>query len=119
MSAVVIPDWYDHKIQMGRVGRHHWNIPRLIHLASELPVFDLPLRHTVLNYTFSKMTLREYTMHMRAVMNADLKYPIILDEDGELIDGRHRLVKALFLDHSTIKAVRFDKNPSADSIDPE
>ena len=51
-------------------------------------------------------------MHMKAVNDADLKRPIILDEDGELMDGRHRLMKAMLLGKKTIKAVRFDENPS-------
>jgi len=28
------------------------------------------------------------------------------------MDGRHRLMKAMLLGHETIKAVRFDENPS-------
>jgi len=57
-------------------------------------------------------------MHMRAVSNADLNYPIILDEDGEILDGRHRIMKALFLGKETIKAVRFEENPRPCSIEP-
>jgi ParB-like chromosome segregation protein Spo0J len=49
---------------------------------------------------------------MQAVNAADLSKPIILNEDGELLDGRHRIMKALLVGHSTIKAVRFDENPS-------
>lgn len=33
-------------------------------------------------------------------------------EIGELMDGRHRLMKAMLLGHEKIKAVRFDENPS-------
>jgi hypothetical protein len=51
-------------------------------------------------------------MHIKAVENADLKCPIILDEDGEIMDGRHRIMKALWKGKKTIKAVRFDVNPS-------
>ena len=36
---------------------------------------------------------------------ADLNYPIILDETGDLIDGTHRLRKALNTGVKTIKAV--------------
>lgn len=38
--------------------------------------------------------------------------PLILDEDGEVMDGRHRLMKAMLTGAETIKAVRFDENPS-------
>lgn len=51
-------------------------------------------------------------MHMHAVEAADLSCPIILDEDGEIMDGRHRVMKALYLEQPTIRAVRFDVNPT-------
>lgn len=51
-------------------------------------------------------------MHMAAINAADLSYPIILDEDGEIMDGRHRIMKAMLAGEKTIKAVRFDENPS-------
>ena len=62
--------------------------------------------------TYEELTLRELADHMQAVLDADLSYPIILDEDGEIMDGRHRLMKAILNRESTIKAVRFDVNPS-------
>ena len=49
--------------------------------------------------------------------NADLNCPIILDEDGEIMDGRHRIVKAIITHEKTIKAVRFDENPEPCKID--
>ena len=77
---------------------------------------DVPLNHLSVYYAYEKLTLREMVMHMKAVNAADLDKPIILDEDGELMDGRHRLMKAMLLDQQTIKAVRFDENPSPDRV---
>ena len=77
---------------------------------------DVPINHLRLYYTYEKLALREMVMHMKAVNNADLDRPIILDEDGELMDGRHRLMKAMLLGLDTIKAVRFDENPSPDKV---
>ncbi len=76
---------------------------------------DVPLSHLSLYYTYEKITLREMVMHMKAVQSADLEKPIILDEDGELMDGRHRLMRAMLEGRPTIKAVRFDENPLPDS----
>lgn len=73
---------------------------------------EVPLDHLHLYYTYEKLTLREMVMHMQAVNDADLSFPIILDEDGELLDGRHRLMKAMLTGAHTIKVVRFDENPS-------
>ena len=50
--------------------------------------------------------------HFKAVVAADLDCPIILEEDGDIMDGRHRIMKAMYEGRDTIKAVRFDANPS-------
>lgn len=107
-----IAEWHQPKDQMCYLGRNSWSVPRLFELARELPVMDIPLNHMSVYYTYDKLTLREMVTHMQAVNNADLGKPVILDEDGELMDGRHRLMKAMLLGNETIKAVRFDENPS-------
>lgn len=111
-----VKDWHPPREQMCSLGRHSWSVPRLFELARELPVMDVPLNHLSLYYTYEKLTLREMVMHMKAVNDADLDKPIILDEDGELMDGRHRLMKAMIEGAATIKAVRFDENPSPDRV---
>ena len=58
-------------------------------------------------------------MHMKAVLNADLSFPIILDEDGEIMDGRHRIMKAILEGKRNIKAVRFNENPEPCSVNKE
>jgi len=98
--------------QMAQLGRHKWHVPRLFELAKNLPVMEVPLDHMNMYYKYDNLTLRELAGHMVAVENADLKYPIILDEDGEIMDGRHRLLKAIIKGKKTIKAVRFAENPS-------
>lgn len=102
---------------MCNLGRHHWSVPRLFELARDLPIMEVPLRHLHLFNTYERLTLREMVMHMQAVNAADLSRPIILDEDGEIMDGRHRIMKALLEGAETIKAVRFDENPPPDRID--
>lgn len=106
-----IKAWIDPKDQMCSIGRHCWSVPRLFELSRSLPVMDVPLNHLSLWYTYEKLTLREMVMHMKAVNDADLDKPIILDEDGELMDGRHRLMRAMLNGDATIKAVRFEENP--------
>jgi len=98
--------------QQCKLGRHCWYIARLITLSKDLEVMDIPLQHLNVYYTYEKLTLRGMVMHINAVNDADLKYPIILDEDGELMDGMHRIMKAIVSGQKTIKAVRFDLNPS-------
>lgn len=97
--------------QFSRLGNHEWAIARLITLSADLEVMEIPLRHLNIYNKYESLTLREMVMHFRAVNESDLRYPIVLDEDGEIMDGRHRIMKALLDGHKTIKAVRFDKNP--------
>ncbi len=78
---------------------------------------DVPINHMSLYFCYEKLTLREMVMHMKAVNAADLDTPIIMDEDGEIMDGRHRLMKAMLLGLPTVKVVRFDENPSPCRVD--
>lgn len=107
-----ISDWVHPNDQMCTLGRHSWSVPRLFELARSLPVMEVPLDHLNLYYTYEKLTLREMVMHIKAVNAADLDQPIIIDEDGELMDGRHRLMKAMLTGATTVKVVRFDENPA-------
>lgn len=116
-----LPNTYSQDEYFGRLGKHKWRCSRLFKLIENLPVLDIPLDHLCVFYklkTYSP-TLREFASEMKRIMKSDLKYPIILDEDGEVIDGRHRIIKALYLGHKTIKAVRFDINPEPDEIEKE
>ena len=106
-----IAEWVSHKEQECRIGCHKWSVARLIQLSADLPVMNVPLDHMCVYYRYEKLTLRDMVMHMTAVNDADLDLPIILDEDGELMDGRHRIMKAMLTGAKTIKAVRFDENP--------
>lgn len=98
--------------QFIRFGCKEWQVARLIQLSKDFEVFDLPLRALNINYTLGEQTLRSMVQHIEAVNSADLSYPIILDEDGEIFDGRHRVMRALLDGAESIKAVRFDENPS-------
>ena len=104
------------KIEEGqtcRLGNYSWSVARLITLTKGLKVMRIPLAHLNVYNIYPEMTLRDMVMHINAVNDANLSYPIILDEDGELMDGRHRIMKALLNNKKTIKAVRFDINPTA------
>lgn len=106
-----IKEWISPQEQMCTLGKHTWSVARLFELARKLPVMNVPLDHLNIYYTYDKLTLREMVMHMKAVNNADLEKPIILDENGDIMDGRHRVMKAILIGAETIKAVRFEENP--------
>lgn len=106
-----IPEWYSHKTQMCTIGNHSWSVARLIELARDLPVMEIPLDHLNVYYAYRDTTVREMVMHMKAVNAADLEAPILLDEDGRLMDGLHRIMKAMLTGRASVRAVRFDENP--------
>ena len=92
-----------------------WSIARLIALSKDLPVFEATMAGIATDYTLtSSADLRDFAAHMRKVLNADLSYPIILAPNGVIMDGRHRLTKAILEGRTTIKAVRFDQMPDPD-----
>lgn len=112
-----IPEWCKPQDQTAQIGRHHWSVSRLFQLSKDLPIMEIPIDAINVWHNYEKLSIRQFLMHMKAVNDADLTYPIILDEDGEIMDGRHRLMKAILLGHKTIKAVRFDENPSPCKVD--
>jgi len=98
--------------QMCRLGTHCWSVARLAQLSIGFEVMEIPLAHMEMYSTYEKMTLRQMCGHITSVNNADMSKPIILDEDGCIMDGRHRLMRAIINGDDTIKAVRFAVNPT-------
>jgi len=47
-----------------------------------------------------------------------LSTPIILNPDGRVLDGNHRVAKAMLERHRTIKAVRIIEMPEPDFVGP-
>ena len=91
-----------------------FNIHECIRLSADLPVIDLDIDTMNIRYCSPcDNAVRSFVEHMKSVMDADLQYPILLDQDGYIIDGRHRLCKALYLGEKTIKAMRFNSDDDA------
>jgi len=93
------------------LGKNTWSVDRLIQLSKDFKVFKIPVDGLNV-YTKYDITLRQLVAHIKAVQKADLKFPIILDEDGEILDGRHRIMKAILEGKSYVLAVRFGLNPT-------
>ena len=54
--------------------------------------------------------------HVRLIEAADLSYTIILAADGAVMDGMHRVAKAVLAGHDHIDAVQFDRDPEPDFV---
>jgi hypothetical protein len=64
-------------------------------------------------------SIRAVSAHARRIMEADLAYPVILCAEGRLMDGGHRLAKALMAGAEEIDAVRFAVTPEPDEFLPD
>lgn len=90
-----------------------WSVAGLIESAKELEPFDLPLCAIYIGSNiFAPITsakdLAEHVMRVNAV---NMDHPIILDDEGFIMDGWHRVARALAEGRATVRAVRFDKTP--------
>ena len=59
-------------------------------------------------------TLRVVAGHFKKMLAAEPSYPIILNDNGALMDGGHRICKALAEGKKTILAVQFPTMPTPD-----
>jgi hypothetical protein len=98
-----------------------WDVDRLIALTADLPRREVPLdsiRELDEPFWFgggsANATCRAVAEHARLIMEADLRYPIILGADGRVMDGMHRVAKAYLEGRSGILAVRLDVDPEPD-----
>ncbi len=101
-----------------------WDIHRLVELSSDLPVTEVPLSDIVeIDEIYWYRNGRDYptcrsiAMHAKLINETDLTHPIILCQDGRVMDGMHRVLKALIGGDDTIQAVKFTRNPEPDYID--
>ena len=105
-----------------------WDVYRLIAISRDLPVHRVSLSAiTELDEAYwwdagsPPPTCRQVIEHMQLVEAADLQYPIILCPQGRVMDGMHRVAKALLLGKSEVAAVRLPELPSPDhvGVDPD
>ena len=98
----------------GEDGLDAWDVDRLVELSKSLPVKQVPLEsidEIDSVYWFDdrheRPTVRRVVDHARLIEEVDLSYPIILGSDGRVMDGMHRIAKALLEGRATIDAVQF------------
>jgi hypothetical protein len=67
------------------------------------------------------ITCRQIADHARLIRDSDFTFPIILSSDGRVMDGMHRVCKALLENLPDIEAVRFFHDPEPDyiGVDPD
>lgn len=108
------------------LGLPAWDVDKLVALARVRPVEDLPLASIAEvdeNWWFAHgevPTVRRVLEHLRLMEEVDLSFPVIVDPDGRLMDGMHRVAKALSLGRDSIEAHRLPTLPPPDfvGVDP-
>jgi len=112
----------------GPDGLRAWDVDRLVMLTSGLNRESVPLgsiREIDEPYwstgASDSPTCREIVEHTRFIEEADLTFPVILSSDGRVMDGMHRVAKALLQGRTHIDAVRFLRDPDPDyvGVNPE
>jgi len=98
-----------------------WDVDRLVILSRDFAVRAVPLAQLSevdmpVGGNDAALSWRGLVEHMQLVDAADLAYPIILAADGRIMDGRHRVTKALREGRATIDAVQFSEDPPPDHV---
>ena len=98
-----------------------WDVDRLVRLSSALPRKQVSLSSiqeldevwlTPDNCRSWRAMLERITL----IHDADLSFPIILSANGAVMDGMHRVAKAVLQGQQTIDAVQFSVDPEPDHV---
>jgi hypothetical protein len=98
----------------GEEGLDAWDVDRLVELSKDLPVKDVDLAsidEIDSVYWFDDLerpTVRKVVDHARLIEEVDMSHPIILGFDGRVMDGMHRIARALLEGWTKISAVQFE-----------
>ena len=100
-----------------------WSVHRLVELSRDLTRERVPLSAIrELDEAYwaggkdQKLTCRNVVDHARLMLESDLAFPVILSSDGRVMDGMHRICKALLQGLVSVDAVRFVNDPDPDYI---
>ena len=98
-----------------------WDVDRLILLTASFDRRRVPLTHIrELDDDWcgegERPTWRAMVAHLQLIDDADLAFPIILASDGAVMDGMHRVAKAVRHGHDDIVAVQFERDPEPDHV---
>lgn len=104
---------------------YYWKASRLWELSETMTIehitldsFDWENDNFICNSLNNPPLWRDIGNQTKQILAADLQYPIIISDEGDIMDGMHRVLKSYVFGLPTIKAVRFDRNPEPDLILP-
>ena len=98
-----------------------WDVDRLVQVSNAFPRKQVPL-DTIRELDEpwhdegEPATWRRMIEHITLIDEADLSFPIILSSNGAVMDGMHRVAKAVRQGRKVIEAVQFDQDPEPDYV---
>ena len=103
-------------------GRAIWFIDSIWAAAEGLPVEDLAIAEVreldevcwFSDVWGKRPTCRAVIDHCKRMIDADLSYPVIVGPKGEVLDGVHRIGKAMLAGATSVRAVRLPAMPPED-----
>lgn len=98
-----------------------WDVDRLVRLSKTFPVKRIRLSDIrELDESWvadsDRPSWREFVEHVRLIQDAELSFPIILSATGAVMDGMHRIAKAVLRGDDEIDAVQFSEDPEPDHV---
>ena len=110
----------------GASGLQAWDVDKLVRLTRDQEEESIPLSEigeVDENWWFAfgeVPTVRNVVEHLRLMSELDVSYPIIVDPDGRVMDGMHRVARALSEGQPAISARRLAVLPPPDyvGVDP-
>lgn len=129
-----LPFWMNGIIGMGDDGHEYgfsdsrftdgeriWNATTLYKAADEqgCVVFEFPLESfdATWNRYPSPMRIADFAYHARRVLMADIRIPILLGPCGNVLDGAHRIIKAMITGEESLPAKRLNFMPPHDDVE--
>lgn len=103
-------------------GKKWWYVQTLVnHTKDEnSPIFDLQLSSVDLGVMpWNCSTVMHMIQHMIDVENVTFKYPVIVSPSGWVLNGWHRVFKAIMQGKISIKAIKIFNMPSPDGTDTD
>ena len=93
-----------------------WKAESLIKAAESLPIFQYDITKIDLDtiIRWKLVNLRDYLNHFQRICQVDISKPIILRSDGYIMNGWHRVIKALHDGMNELPAKQFKIDPVPD-----
>jgi len=98
-------------------GGDYWKAETLYAAAKEQKCkpYYIPIDHIDFSgRPFSFKNMYGFIYHVQRVYDTDLHYPVLVGPVGSIMDGGHRVAKAVIMGKKAIRAVRLKELPEPD-----